>query len=277
MDNIEKLTRQLGQAIQLDKRYIDFINARKDNEKDDELNYDTIMPQAVKLAEKQSDGKIYSLANFFSVVMPYTAKTTRVGDIEKWDISAMLDILESKPKDTPLYGGWVRNGGTEYQESRLSYIPLTCWLDFDEGECYFDSPEFLRLLKYAVAGDHYDENTYQTSEPSREEEARQITESQGGLMNDISIFTDVNLYDYQSYVKNVTGQFNYAPVTTLGELTYDGTGGKYLIVTDQDSFGINADSEYKEYAWEFIKYMFSDEYYGTNKFKKGYGEAERIR
>ena len=38
MDNIEKLTRQLGKAIQLDKRYIDFINARQDNEKDDELN-----------------------------------------------------------------------------------------------------------------------------------------------------------------------------------------------------------------------------------------------
>lgn len=38
MDNIEKLARELGKAIQLDKRYIDFVNARQDNEKDDELN-----------------------------------------------------------------------------------------------------------------------------------------------------------------------------------------------------------------------------------------------
>ena len=38
MDNIEKLTRELGKAIQLDERYINFVNARQDNEKDEELN-----------------------------------------------------------------------------------------------------------------------------------------------------------------------------------------------------------------------------------------------
>lgn len=38
MDNIEKLTRDLGKAIQLDERYLNFINAKKDNEEDAELN-----------------------------------------------------------------------------------------------------------------------------------------------------------------------------------------------------------------------------------------------
>ncbi|MBQ7579746.1 MAG: YlbF family regulator [Clostridia bacterium] len=38
MDNIEKLTRELGKAIQLDERYLNYVAARQKNEKDDELN-----------------------------------------------------------------------------------------------------------------------------------------------------------------------------------------------------------------------------------------------
>ena len=38
MDKIERLTRELGQALQDDERYKNFINARKENEKDEELN-----------------------------------------------------------------------------------------------------------------------------------------------------------------------------------------------------------------------------------------------
>ena len=240
-------------------------------EKDDELNYDTIMPQSVKLAKANSDGHIYSLSNYFSINMPFTAKTSLVKDIDKWDVGAMLDLLEKKGTDRVLYGGWV-TGNKEYQRSRLNYIPLTCWLDFDKAECYFDSPEFLRHLKYSLAGEPNEPDNYvpDMTEPTPEEQARQQTEANGGLINDIALFNDVGFGDYKSYVKYTAGQFDHAPITTLGTLTYDGSGKKYVLESTMDSYGINVDSEYKEYAWEFIKYLFSDEYYGSTKFAKNW-------
>lgn len=38
MDKVEKLARELGKAIQEDERYLNFVKAREENEKDEKLN-----------------------------------------------------------------------------------------------------------------------------------------------------------------------------------------------------------------------------------------------
>lgn len=57
MDNIEKLTRELGKAIQADSRYTAFETAREANEKDDALNDLVGKMQLVHMSYQHEAGK----------------------------------------------------------------------------------------------------------------------------------------------------------------------------------------------------------------------------
>jgi ABC-type glycerol-3-phosphate transport system substrate-binding protein len=241
-------------------------------DKDDELNRDTLMPQILKISESYSPGKVYTISNYFSAYAPYTCLSKTAEGIDKWDISAYLDILEKKDSDTYVWGNTSYGKDyVEYDQTRLGYINLACWLDFDKAKCYFDTPEFVRFLKYCAKGEKYDESKYssQPAELSPEELNRLSHESQTSLMTGKALFSHVGIHDYAMYLQQMRGQFNSQPITTLGNLTYDGSGSKYTLQFDQNCFGISSTSEHKDYAWEFIKYMFSDDYYNSTKFNKG--------
>lgn len=190
------------------------------------------------------DGKLYCIPNNF-YVMTVMGKASEVGDTPGWTLDELMALMDSKPEGTE-----VLEYATKELILQLSMIyNFDSYIDWETGECSFNGEEFVKVLEFAdrfVSEEDYSYSEDGPSTPSKIQDGTLM------LMNT----TISSVQEYQMY----SAMFG-EPITMIGYPSSEGNGSG---ISGANTFAVNARSANKEAAWEFIKYLLSEEYYADN-------------
>lgn len=188
------------------------------------------------------------------LVMPsFTIETMRSsGDaaVEDWDIWEFLEMGQTNqmfetqsPIDALMYCMGVRRGEG--------------FVDYENGESYFDSPDFLRILEGCSRW-----QTYERKGGTGPSYSGSIQDGQLVLDDDGNI-TDVNEKEWIFDLVCVNNPWRAASNTdenySARLVGYPGLEGAEYKMDPSSIFAMSSGSENKEGAWDFLEYMLSGE------------------
>ena len=217
-------------------------------DKDEELNREDYFPNVLKAYE--NNGKLYRLAPKFTVYT-VTGKTVDVGKRTGWTLQDLREVIASKPESMEVFSEMTR-------ESMLDYsIRMTGnqFIDWESGECSFNSESFISLLEFAkefpemLPEDYYD-NTLQGDWNSWFRE--------GKVLLDRTV-----LYGFSSYNYTKKGTFG-EDITMIG---FPSENGKGSSIAAELELAMSSKSRNKEGVWEFMRYFLSDEFQGKIEYE----------
>ncbi len=191
----------------------------------------------------ENDGRLFRIGTSFNV-QTIVGKSKNLGDRAGWTTSEMMDFAQSLPEDTQLFENMTREN---FMNIMLSQV---CeFIDYENGTCSFDSDGFINLLKYAKSLPEKIEQSiyeYDTNE-----------DFNAPYCNDKIMLTRLNISSFEQYLIEKARFGIDEELNMIGFPTEDGSNGSVIMVSGE--YAISAKSKSKEGAWEFIKYMMSDE------------------
>ena len=177
------------------------------------------------------DGKLICIPSSFQI-STIAAKTADVGAEMGWTMEEMMAYAEANP-DATLFDSYTKAS----MVSLMLMYNQGAFVNWETGECGFDSEEFKQLLAFAnTLPAEYDWESDQRSTP---------TKIQAGEV----LLNHVYIYDLNS-IQEYEAMFN-EPVTYIGYPNDDGTSGCYM--SGSEMYAIASKSENKEGAWAFIE------------------------
>lgn len=194
----------------------------------------------------ESDGKVTSMITGFS-------------------INSLASSADTVPRD-----GWTYDQlfelGTRYPDSKLLnvYTPVSMWnlisttmdsyIDWEQGKCNFDTPEFMQLL-VNIRDLKYPENQEEQRIFYSDEENRKFLEKEYLLQYNYFY----SPYDYnREFSENGNQSWDVGFPTVSGEPCF--------IMAPSMQLAIYSNSTNKEGAWAFLEFVLSEEeqsWYGT--------------
>ena len=211
---------------------------------DPDLSRDDFLPNI--LTGLESDGKLYQIGSEFTLSTITASKDD--GIPENWTLDDMIRLYENPPENKSLFPL------IKMDSIRLhlfnTYFDESMYIDYNNAECHFDSPDFIRALEFfqnnkiGLTFAEYDKLSHQ--------ELVMIPEEEIGITSILSPYS-TSIHDAESLFKNA--RQNDAEVWA----GYVGDGTKSGTHIDMDiMYGISATSPHKDGAWEFLKTIFSD-------------------
>jgi len=185
----------------------------------------------------EQDGKLYQIFSTFGIQTLAGAPSV-VGDRNSWTLQDMQDALATMPEGCSLLAQY--NTKDDMLRTVISQN-LDAFVNWDTGECSFDSQEFKDLLEFcnnfpaeydwqANSGEEYDD------EPTRVSEGRQM------LMSE----TITNFQDIQMHKAIFGGEVSY-----VGFPREDGSVGSTFYT--YDGIAMSSACKDKEGAWSFMR------------------------
>lgn len=220
-----------------------FANLDEFLEKDTEIKREDLMPNVLEALS--SDGELYRIATSFGV-NTFAAKTADVGEEPGWTMDEAIALLASKPEGTELLS----------QMTASNFMYYTMWIcgeqyvDWDSGQCYFDSEGFKKILEYANSLPREIDYTAVMDDESywKEIESQYRT---GKTILSIQYLSGFRDYAYAKQA--LFGE----DITLIGFPSEEGSGAGLNIGT---TMAISALSKNKDVAWEFVKSFLEEEY-----------------
>jgi hypothetical protein len=215
-------------------------------EADPELPLSALVPSYT--AANMIDGKMYSVAQSFELTV-LVGRESLLGSKSSWRFNELIALCDEH--NIP----YLFPKSTLTQRTFILYYALnltSSFIDFESGECYFDSPEFIELLEYAKAlpENHTAEGSTGMSE---------IREGQALL----------NLPYGNGFRMMIFGEQQFGePVSLIGYPNGRGTNG--ISAAPINEMSIISGGKNPDGAWEFIKfaltkgYIENDEYMGSS-------------
>jgi ABC-type glycerol-3-phosphate transport system substrate-binding protein len=203
-------------------------------------------------------GKLYAIPHKFSIDAGYTCKTKYV-PAEGFNVWTGMQMLDNKPETMIRFNEYSPDDTSR----RMWFVDNRTWVDFDDLTVKFDTPEFIEYLNFVkrapIDGEEYYANMDWTE--GSPEERKNITDQLRALMDDISLFYQQGIGSYNQYLTMKEGVFAGEPFTILG--TPDMEGSHIRLQAAEPCLSINATSQNKDIAWDFIKILLADEAYET--------------
>lgn len=244
--NIEITTGNSLDIIKLDNMYektyceagiLEDINSFIDD--DLEINREDYIPNILSAFE--TNGKLYGLTPNFSI-KTLIGKKSEIGDQNSWTINEMRACIESKASGTLAF---------EY-ESKDAALLYSClanmdrFINWETGECNFDTDEFQYILEFANTIDGED---MELNDMDEEIIPAMIQSGELLLMQ-----TDImNVRTYQLYQAICKDDMN-----CIGFPVESGSGS--LIQAGVFKLGMLSTSEHKEGVWEFLRSFLTEDY-----------------
>jgi extracellular solute-binding protein family 1 len=216
------------------------------------LSRDDIMPNVLKACEM--DGKLVSISNFFGV-STWAAKKKYV-DKDNWTLDEMIEIYDSLSSKMD----FTTNCSKETAFAMLSFADE--FVDYKNGTCSFDSPEFIKILEFCNRFPKQDDLI--NWETATEEEMQKYWESQeNATRNDKCLISEVYLNELRTYARVKEADFG-EDISLVGAPSSNGTGSMIQL---HANFAILESSPSKEACWQLISEFFSEDYYSNNKWE----------
>lgn len=209
-------------------------------DKDSDISTEDIMKPV--LEAMKVDDKLYYVAASFSV-STLVASSKDVGTESGWTFEDLKELLEEK-------GDSARPFYTENKSEMLwslMGIGTSDFIDWQTGECSFDSQDFKDILEICNTGKN-EETEYDEDAPSYPSLIRE-----GKILFNEGY---VSLEEIQVYKQMYKGD-----ITFIGYPNKNKEGSYFNLNT---LFGISSKSDVKDGAWEFIRTFMTKEYQGTN-------------
>ncbi len=191
-----------------------------------------------------SGDKLYQLAPSFTVTT-YVGKEADVGTGNGWTIAEAEALLASKPEGTKLFQ-WMTQDSFIYSMMHTASEEFVNW---DTGECYFDTPDFIALLEFGKTLPATITSTEEMTEADRQEEATKFRDGR-------TLILDGHLGGFRDY-----GNWKYAvfgeEVSMIGFPTESRNGSALMY---EFNLALSNQSKHKDAAWEFVKLFLEEEY-----------------
>lgn len=201
---------------------------------DPDLNREDFLPNILSGLER--DGKLVRLGNQFRIETIMADKDS--GIPENWTVDDMIKAYDNLPEDKQLFNFPLRDTCFELMLDSSMYV------DYGKKECYFDSPEFIKYLKFfqeneiGMTFDEYNEWCENVINP--------FEEQKDTILNILTyIFTPENIYSNARSNYNVWAGF-------VGNGDMDCSA-----ITVDNTYAINTYSPNIEGAWDFFRTMYT--------------------
>ena len=214
-------------------------------EKDPDISEDDFIPSVYNATKV--DGKVYYLGGHFSVNALFGKKSI-IGDRDGWTISEFKEFIDSAPENSRIFETTDKAGIFQ----NLLPTCLNDFVDWENGSCSFDSPEFQAFLQICNrnSGEEFDPLSSVFSEDMQS--GKQLLATASLTPDILSIYSEM-----------LGGDERY--------IGYPCSDRKGVYVSLSDSFAISSVCENKDAAWDFIKLIASSEYQGKTYVNSYYG------
>ncbi len=199
----------------------------------EKLSEDMLISKVLEL--HTIDGLLTSIPPHFYIDTIMTRKS-EIGEVTNWTMDEFLEYIEAH-RGATLFGGGTKGKSKEIIMIRSWWAQSDQWIDWETRTAHFDSEEFVKLLEYAEG---YEAN-YDEDEDSPEDKV-----GDGRVL-----FFDRVLHDVDNYLR--AKSIFEGDMEVVGYPSLDGKPRHGL--SGNDTYCINATSENKQGAWEFIEYM----------------------
>lgn len=200
----------------------------------------------------ENDGKLYYIPSTITI-NTLAGKTSIVGDKEGWSMNEVIKFVTEYP-DSYL----TSNFNKSYLFNILMTVGIHDYVDYENVTCYFDSEEFIELLNYINT---FDKESF--VEKLSDDERNEFWQNQNKYYSDGTILlNDVYINSFSQYL-SVKFAFSNEDITFKGYPSASSNGG---YISSYQLFAIADKSLCKDGAWEFLKYMISDEVISTDQW-----------
>ncbi|MCM1325708.1 MAG: extracellular solute-binding protein [Bacteroidales bacterium] len=165
-------------------------------------------------------------------------KSSVLGQRKGWTLSEYQDFVDSLADEKVVTAGISK----EEMFNRIILQYAERYIDWEAGNCSFDSEEFLALLAFA---DRFSSNAHSLGMEERIEKLRS---------EELLLYPTV-MNSTMSYLQN-HALFD-EDITYIGFPSESGSGTKIMVFGN--AFGISEKCENKDAAWEFLKLLYTSE------------------
>lgn len=212
-------------------------------DKDPDLKKEDFMPNVLTALE--TNGKLYEITPTFSI-QTFAAKSSLVGTDRSITLDKAKEVMAGMGENVQMFNYEMTS--SEFISGALTYSDF---VDYENGTCNFDTPEFKAFLEYAKTLPK--EIDY---EKLYNENPNYWQESETACRDNKALLSDFYLSDFSSYKQTVEGAFG-EPITFAGFPITQASGSGSLLNASSE-IAISSKSKHKEGAWEFIKYVISN-------------------
>lgn len=194
------------------------------------------------LEATESNGGLYWIQANFMLCTLY-ANTEMTGGRTSWTTAEFLEICrECDSKGIGIMG---------YQKKEY-FMELVMtgdrFIDYENGVCSFDSPDFLEALRFASEMEETVDLDYENM--TQEEMDAANFERSSKYPNGQQLVYDGYVHMLSDYVMGLAMSGDH-PSAMMGYPTADGTGGYFFSYTNEQ-YAISSTSDHPEAAWQFI-------------------------
>lgn len=199
------------------------------------------LPNVLKAFELEN--KLPAMSYCFTIHTA-AAKNVHTGEgMEHWTVQDAIDAFHSIPEDMSFVAGL---SAEEYMTEHLYDICV----DYTNYSCDFHKPEFTQIFNFisAIPSDNYENS----------DSGMNYISDYDIVRNDKALIRTENISGFnQSLGNSFVGDFANEDFTFVGYPSYNGNG---ISSTASWMFGISESSVSKEAAWEFMNYLFSEDF-----------------
>lgn len=194
----------------------------------DELN-------AHVLALHETDGQLCQIPLYFNVET-LCGEAQYVGTKENWTLEELAAHWEAMPEDA----FFCNNSNQWMVYDDIVRANMGAFVDYENGTCSFDSPEFVRLLEFCAG---FPEAVYKV-QPDW----------------DTVFFLEYCRFDgFESFHSSIVSEDGEGTRTLVGYPSEDGNGGFLDTQWERYSICAGAHPEVQEGAWAFLSYMLDED------------------
>ena len=179
-------------------------------------------------------------------VSTLVGRVSELGEEPGWTMAEMIDYAEQYPE-----ANIFPYATKDRVLSNCLMFDFDAWVNWETGECFFDTPEFKEVLEFA--------NRF-PQEANYEGPSEPIL-----LMNHEALLSQASFSDPQEW-QVLTRMFD-EPVTAIGFPSSNSNG---VLAMGQDGICISASSQHKEAVWAFMESMLTKEAQERDRFMWGY-------
>ncbi len=206
----------------------------------------------------ERDGSLYSLSPSFSV-MTMVGAAAYVGSESGWTLEEFVDAAQSLPDNALVIDYTTRADFL----SMMLYYTYDQFIDRETGECAFDSQEFIDLLNACMLfpEDYSFYEEYHNIDSSGATMAVAVNEDYytseyNKLRSGEKLLQSFGIYGFDD-LQWGSGAALADDLTLVG---FPGAPGNGAVLMNSEEYGISANSEHQDVAWEFLCTLLSEDY-----------------
>lgn len=189
------------------------------------------------------NGKLLQFTGSFSIDTLIMKKKWANG-MTSWNFDQFEELWKSMPEDMEL----STKAECSYRSMVFGdFVNYSAFVDYDSATCHFDSPEFIRAMKFIS-----DNNIGMTAEQFDSSDMSYPADGMINLLHNDKVLLNhsIGLWNFYQFKVNEQEYFN-EPAICIG---YPSDTGSGIYMDYSSTYGIMASSPNIDEAWEFLKY-----------------------